>query len=165
MFETIIVNPSNFNSERSAIRFMPDAEFIENKASGTLRKNSKLGMRHKEQLSAERLAYEFGYNFESATSSRITFNDAMTMCDCKPLTECGWFAERFITLQKTIFPEDEYMVKYMILEEEDGSRREGVALMVKKTSYPHLKPGRVIFCLMAKYDTTKKEYLKAVNPF
>lgn len=165
MFETIVIEPSNSCPARNKIRFMTDKEFIEEKASGTLRKNSKLGMRHQEQLSSERLAYEFGYNFESAPSSRITFNDAMTMCDSKPLTESGWMGERFISIQKTIFPEDEYMVKYMILEEEDGSRREGVALMVKATSYPWIKAGRIIFCFLTVYDPVKKEYLKAVNPF
>lgn len=87
--QTEKVNPTNTCPTRNEIRSMSNTNFIEDHASGTLRKNSLIGFRYDDQLTHERIAFEFGYGFESMPSSRITFNDAMTIGDCKPITEAG----------------------------------------------------------------------------
>src|SRR5690348_4233313 len=88
---------SNLPGVRSRIyiRNLSAEDWIEQHSSGTLRKNKKIGLRWRSQYISERVAYEFGHEFEVATSSRVTFNDAITYGDCKALTEVGWYAERY----------------------------------------------------------------------
>jgi hypothetical protein len=160
MFNTEIVPINENEKSRYAVRCMSDEEFIDKKASGTLRKNSKLGFRYKDQLNAERIAYEFGYSFESLTSTRITFNDAMTTCDDSAITYSGWVAERYISLRKIIFPEDEYVVKYIIVERENGKREEGIALIIKRTSFPFVRKDHIVFSFLALYTKIKSKKKK-----
>lgn len=163
--QTEKVNPTNTCPTRNEIRSMTNTEFIEDHASGTLRKNSLIGFRYDDQLTHERIAFEFGYGFESMPSSRITFNDAMTIGDCKPITEAGWFISRWIKIQSSIFPEDKFETKYIIVEDENGTRREGVGLICRQTSYPYVKNGHIIFAIISEWDNSKKEYKSAINPF
>ncbi len=163
MFNTEIVEAKDVDTPRYSIRFMSNEDFLRDKASGTLRKNSKLGFRFEDQLNAERVAYEFGYSFESVPSTRITFNDAITCCDDSAITYSGWVAERYITLQTAIFQEDQYEIKYLIVERPDGKREEGIALMVRRTSFPFVRKGHIVFSFLALYDTLKKEYVKVAN--
>lgn len=64
MSTTIIDMPSQTEDPRIKLRQMTKSQFIEEKASGTLRKNTKVGMNNVIQYLAERAAYEFGYGFE-----------------------------------------------------------------------------------------------------
>ena len=67
-------------------------------ASGTCRKNARLGFAYRQQLLHERVAWEFGYAFDTCPTSRITTGIPMTEGDCKPVTEAGWHIDRLLSL-------------------------------------------------------------------
>jgi len=144
------------------LRTMIDHEWIEKHASGTLRKNKKLGMTWKAQYLEERVAYEFGWEFEIQPRSRIMFGDAFTEGDESAVTEAGWHIERYI--ERKIFPEDEYICKYINVEYPWGEKKEGIGVIVKQTSFP-VPAGYIIFAIVAEYDTENEKWKKANNPF
>jgi hypothetical protein len=144
------------------LREMSEEEWIEKHGSGTLRKNKSLSMRHRNQYLHERVAWEFGYGFDIMASSRITFNDAITEGDCKPITECGWHAARIIT--RRIFEEDFYQAKYIIAEENNYKRREGVGLILRTTTASWIPSGYLVFSIIAEYDPKTHDFLPAINP-
>ena len=148
--------------KRIKMRTMSAESWIENHGSGTLRKNKKIGFAWQKQYNAERIAYEFGYIFEICPKTRVLFNDPITECDCKAITEAGWFIERYLEL--SVFPEDYFETKYIIVEEPDGTRREGIGIIVRETSF-QVAPGNFIFAIVAEYDHKTKDYMKAKNPF
>src|SRR5262245_35010849 len=92
-------------------RSYSDEEFIERHASGTLRKNRRLGFAWKSQYLEERVAFEFGWGFQCQPRSRVTFGDAITEGDCRQITEAGWVLDRYISRRP--FPEDRFQVKYI----------------------------------------------------
>src|SRR4051794_16722101 len=102
---------------RVAMRQLEADQFIERHASGTLRKNKRLGMAWREQYLEERMAYEFGWGFECQPRSRVTFGDAYTESNCGPVTEAGWHIERY--LEMSVFPEDCFEAKYINVEYKD----------------------------------------------
>lgn len=167
--ETMVVNMDPAIAEckplakRVAIRTITADEFVEQHASGTLRKNKKLGMTWRAQYLHERAAYEFGYGFDILPRSRVIFGDAYTEGDCKPLTEAGWHSERY--LEMSIFPEDYFEVKYLHAETNDQKRREGVGIIVRQTSAKWVPAGHLIFAIIAEFDPAKGLFLPAVNPF
>ena len=112
--ETKIVNPkSDYKciKRRFDIRMMSASDWIEEHGSGTLRKNKKLGMAWKAQYLEERIAYEFGWEFECQARSRIMFGDAYTEGDCSAVTEAGWHIERYMNL--SVFEEVKVECKYI----------------------------------------------------
>src|SRR5436190_23224078 len=119
-------------ARRVALRRMEADEFIERHASGTLRKNKRLGMVWREQYLEERTAYEFGWGFQCLPRSRVTFGDAYTEGDTHAITEAGWHIERYIEL--STFPEDRFEAKYITVEHKDGTKREGVGMIVRETA-------------------------------
>lgn len=143
-------------------RFMSEDEFIETHASGTLRKNKRLKFRYKDQYYHERLAFEFGYPFESLPASRVMFGDPYTEGDTKALTEAGWHIDRYLAM--SIFAEDDFRPKYINVEYESGHKKEGVGIIVWTTSAPFVRPGSIVFALVAEFDTIHKKWLPAVNP-
>lgn len=147
---------------RIRLRMMSAEEWIEEHASGTLRKNKRIGMAWKKQYWHERVCYEFGYTFEMLPRTRVVYNDANTEEDCSAITEAGWFIERYKNL--SIFFEDIFEVKYLIIEEQDGTRREGIGIIVKQTSF-NLPEGNIIFAIVTEFDLVKKEFKDAKNPF
>lgn len=149
-------------ARRVAMRKMSAEDWVEVYGSGTLRKNKRIGFAWRSQYWHERIAYEFGYAFEMLPRTRVVYNDAITEGDCHPITESGWFMERYITL--SIFPEDKFEVKYIIVEDSDGTRREGVGIIVKQTSF-YIPEGNVLFAIVAEFDNNKKMFLPAKNPF
>lgn len=149
-------------AKRVAARLMLAEDFVERHASGTLRKNKRLGMSWRTQYLHERVVYEFGYGFECLARSRVMFGDAFTLADCGPLTEAGWLCERHIEM--SIFPEDRYEVKYITIEEDGGKRREGVGLILRETSASFVPDGHIVFAIVTEFDVAKDEYLPAVNP-
>src|SRR5262249_36811643 len=131
-------------------------------ASGTLRKNKALGMVWRSQYLEERTAYEFGWGFECLPRSRVTFGDAFTEGDCKPITEAGWFCERYMSLAQ--FPGDRCEVKYIVVDYGDGRQREGVGLIVRETSASFVPDGHLVFAVVAAFDPVKKRWRGAQNP-
>lgn len=149
--------------KRVNVRQWTEDEFIENVGSGTLRKNKQLGMRWVSQYREERVCYEFGWEFEILPTSRVTFNDALTEGDCKSLTEAGWHAERY--LRFSVFPNDHFEVKTIIVEYEGGVRKEGVGIVVRQTSAQWIPKGHIVFAIIAEYDPRNRCYLPSNNPF
>lgn len=147
---------------RVAERFMDAETWIDRHASGTLRKNKRIGFAWKSQYWHERISFEFGYIWEHLPRTRAVYNDAITEGDCHSISEAGWHAERFCTL--SIFHEDQFEVKYIIVEESDGKRREGIGMICKQTSFP-IPEGNLLFCIISEFDLKTKEFLPAKNPF
>lgn len=147
---------------RVALRRMEADEFIDRHASGTLRKNKRLGMAWRAQYLAERTAYEFGWGFECLPRSRVTFGDAYTEGDERALTEAGWLCERHITL--ATFPEDRYEVKYLNVDYGDDRRKEGVGLILRETSAGFVPDGHIVFAVVAEFDPVRKAWSAAHNP-
>ena len=150
-------------SERLYIREMSADEFIEEKGSGTLRKNKRIGFAWRSQYLHERVCYEFGYGFEILPRTQVVCNDAITDGDCKPLTEAGWHIERYMSLN--VFPEDYFEAKYLLVENRDGSRKEGVGIIVRQTSAPWVPKGHIVFAIVAEHSKTLRNFRDARNPF
>lgn len=155
-------NLPNAVANRLRHRMMSAEEWIETHGSGTLRKNKRIGFAWMSQYLHERVAYEFGYAFEVLPRTRIVYNDAISEGDCHSITEAGWFMERYINL--SIFEEDKFEVKYIIAEEADGTRREGVGLICRQTSF-QLSKGNILFAIVAEFDNKSKTWHPAKNPF
>lgn len=153
-------NPSSPYALRSRARFMSNQEFIENHGSGTLRKNSRLGFDHKKQMLHERTAFDFGYGFECVHESHVNWGVPITEGDCHPITEAGWHIDRY---QFMAFPGDEFEAKYLKIHTLSGDR-EGVGIIVRKTSAPYVPAGFVVFALIAEVDLKKHDYNEANNP-
>ena len=149
--------------QRQNIRALSADDFIEKHASGTLRKNKRLEMCWKDQYLHERVAYEFGWEFQYAPRSRVMTGPAYTEGDCPALTEAGWHMERYINLAP--FPEDKYSAQYVHVEGPDGKRREGIGLVVEQTSASWIPKNHVIYAIIAEYHTDKKQWGEAKNPF
>lgn len=159
----IIISPA-METFRTAIRNMPENDWIDKHGSGTLRKNKRLGFVVKTQYLHERSNFEFGNGFEVVPRSRVTFGDAYSEADCKAVTEAGWFADRYITLNMAMFPEEHYQLKYLIIEESDGTKREGIGIVIRKTIAKWVMPGNIVCCIISEFDKNTKEYLTAINP-
>lgn len=164
--ETKIVNPKNdykCMKRRFDIRMMSASDWIEEHGSGTLRKNKKLGMAWKAQYLEERIAYEFGWEFECQARSRIMFGDAYTEGDCSAVTEAGWHIERYINL--SVFEEDRIECKYINVEYANGEKKEGLGMIIRETSASFIPEGNIVFAIVAEFDPTKGEWKHANNPF
>ena len=149
-------------TRRVAIRTMDAEQFVDQHASGTLRKNKRLGMVWREQYLHERVAYEFGWEFECLPRSRVSFGDAYTEGDERAITEAGWHIERYIEL--SLFPEDQFETKYINVEYKDGAAREGIGIIVRQTSAAWLPTGHIVFAIVAPYDPAAKIWREARNP-
>lgn len=161
--ETTIVS-SNSTSKRAEIRNMPESDWIDTHASGTLRKNKRLKFAVRKQYLHERANFEFGNGFEIIARSRITFGDAYSEADCKPITEAGWFFDRYITLNGAIFPDEWYELKSLNIEQEDGSRIEGIGIVIRKTIAKWIPQGHIVACIITEFCHKTNQYLPAINP-
>ena len=148
---------------RVQIRAMKAEEFIENHGSGTLRKNKRVGFHWRSQYHDERTAYEFGWGFRVIPASRLTYNDPITEGDNHSVTEAGWHIERYLNM--SVFPEDEFECKYIIVEFGDGKREEGIGILVRRTSAAWIPGGHIVYAIVAKFDPVRKVFLPAENPF
>lgn len=146
---------------RVHIRNMTAEEWIEQHASGTLRKNKRIGFRWQAQYRHERVAYEFGWTFELLPTTYVTFNDPITEEDCSSITEAGWHIERYINMR--VFPEDFFQAKYIQVDYGDH-RREGVGLILRTTSARWVPKGHLVFAIVAEYSPIRKSWLPAQNP-
>jgi hypothetical protein len=165
--EVVALSESLKNCEslkkRIAIREMDAEAFIHTHASGTLRKNRTIGMAWQQQYLEERFAYEFGWEFKCLPRSRVTFGVAHSEGDCSAVTEAGWHIERYLNM--CIFPEDRMEAKYIIIDEAEGERQEGIGIIVRQTSAPFVPKGHLVFAIVAAYDGKNKRWLHAQNPF
>lgn len=141
---------------------MSEADWINNHASGTLRKNKKIGFSYRSQYLEERTAYQFGWEFKILPRSKITFGDPITEGDNHSVTEAGWHIERYINTR--LFYEDYYEAKYLVADESGGSR-EGIGLIVRDTTAQWVPPGHIVYAIIAEFDKTAGKYKPAVNPF
>lgn len=148
-------------SKRTKIREMNMDEFIETHASGTLRKNKRIGFAYKDQYYKERTCYEFGSGFEILPKSYIVFGDAFTEGDNHFITEAGWFIERYLNLD--IF-DDYFEAKYIIVTYKDGSQKEGIGIVVRETSAQWVPSGHIVFAIVAEFSKEKNQFINCVNP-
>lgn len=142
-------------------RFMSEAEFLFLHASGTLRKNARLGFDYKKQLLHERVAFDFGYGFEAIHESHVNWGTPITEGDCHPITESGWHTDRYESIS---FPGDEFEIKYLKIHTGNGPDREGVGIIIRKTSASYVPNNYVVFSLITEVDTVKHDYKDAANP-
>lgn len=149
-------------AKRVKLRLMSADEFVEGHASGTLRKNKRLGMVWREQYLEERVAWEFGWCFQCLPRSRVTFGDAYTEGDNHSITEAGWHIERYIEL--STFPEDRFETKYITVEHKDGTKVEGIGMIVRETSAAFVPAGHIVFAIVAEFDVVKADWREAENP-
>lgn len=149
-------------AKRVKIRTMSADEFVDLHASGTLRKNKRLGMVWREQYLEERVSYEFGWCFECLPRSRVTFGDAYTEGDTHAITEAGWHIERYLEL--STFPEDKFETKYINVEHKDGTKREGIGMICRETSAAFVPAGHIVFAIVAEFDVVKRDWRDAENP-
>jgi hypothetical protein len=147
---------------RVAIRNLNADEFIDKHASGTLRKNKRLDMCWRDQYLSERTAYEFGWEFECSPRSRVMIGDAYTEGDCAAITEAGWHIERYMNL--SVFP-DVYKAQYINVERLDGSRKEGIGIVVEQTSASWVPKNHVVYAIIAEYHKDRNAWGHAKNPF
>ena len=150
-------------TKRLSIREMEANEWIDRYASGTLRKNKRLGMAWHNQYLTERVAFEFGWQFELQPRSRVTFGDAFTEGDVPAITEAGWHIDRYLEL--SVFPEDRFECKYLQVEYADGSKTEGIGIVVRETSAIWLGKGHLVFAVVAAFDPLPQLWRNAQNPF
>ena len=149
-------------ARRVQLRSMSADDFVEQHSSGTLRKNKRLGMVWRDQYLVERIAWEFGWGFECLPRSRVTFGDAHTEGEVHAITEAGWHIERYIEL--STFPEDRFETKYITVEHKDGSKAEGIGMIVRETSASFVPTGHIVFAIVAAWDVTRQEWREAENP-
>lgn len=149
-------------ARRVKARLLTREEFIERHASGTLRKNNRIGMRMRDQYLHERTVFEFGWGFECVPETRVTWGSCLSEPDCRPITELGWLVDRYATV--CAFPGDEMELKYIAVEYPDGARREGLGLVIRKTSADFIPEGHMVFALITEHDPVAKDWKEAVNP-
>jgi hypothetical protein len=143
------------------LRTLSEDEFIERHASGTLRRNRRLGFAWRAQYLEERIAFEFGWGFQCQPRSRVTFGDAITESDSHAITEAGWVLDRY--LLRRPFPEDRFQVKYIKLE---GQHEivEGVGLILFETSAPFIPAGNVVFAIVAPFLPNQRDFAPHLVP-
>lgn len=146
---------------RLLVREMSAEDWIERHASGTLRKNRRLGFAWRAQYLEERTAFEFGWEFKSLPASRVTVGRPFTEGDCSALTEAGWHIDRYLAV--SAWPGDVAVAAYLQVEEADGTRHEGVGLLVEQTSAAWVGEGRCVYALIAEF-VPGQGFLAANNP-
>lgn len=142
---------------------MTKNEFIEKCGSGTLRKASKLGFSNQNLYIEERVAYDFGFEFSRQPSSRITYGKPLVEGDNHFITEAIWHIERYITLRST--DTEKFSCKYIIFEDSDGIRTEGIGIKVEESNHQLFNDGFDIFAIVSIWDNKLNSWQKTVNPF
>lgn len=143
-------------------RCLTEQEFIDQHASGTLRKNKRLGFRTREHYLHERASFEFGAGWECLPVSRVRWGDPLSEPDVKPVTEAGWFADRYIHC--CLFPGDRVEVKSIEVEYKDGTTKQGIGMVMRETSAAWVPPGHLVFVIISEWNTVTKSYADAINP-
>ncbi len=158
--ETKILTEVNVNPKVVDVRNLSKEDWIAKYASGTLRHSHDLGLRAHSLYLEERTAFEFGWEFRIAPSSRVLFNDLMAEGDCPAITELVWHTRRAQALSR--FDGDTFVPKYIHLTV-DGEQIEGAGILVTATSAPWIPAGHLIFAFVATW-TKKEGWAHPVNP-
>lgn len=148
---------------RIAVRQKGEDEWIDTHASGSLRKAHRIGFASRKMYLHERTAHEWGWGFECAPSGNLLAGTPLMEGDCPPLTEAAWHIERYLTLG--LFGGDEMVASYLQITEADGKKREGVGLLLTKSSAEWLPERHAVFAIIAPFDPLTGRYLPAQNPF
>ena len=143
-------------------RALSDEAWIDIHASGTLRKNRRLGFAWRAQYLEERVAFEFGWEFRSEPSIRVLLGRPFTEGDCSAVTEAGWHIDRYLSM--LVFPEDVVQAAYIHVESADGTRVEGIGLVFASTSAAWIGQGRTVFALISVFDSATGRFAAALNP-
>lgn len=137
---------------------------LSDRLSGTLKKNARVGFKYQQQLEHEAICQTLGFGFEILPSTYLTFNDPITEGDCHPLTEVGWHMDRLLFIQ--LFKEDVFKLQYINIQDKDGKiERQGVGIIVEKTSIQWIRKGSICFALMTEFNSITKTWSPCINPF
>lgn len=137
---------------------------LKDRLSGTLKKNASIGFKYINQLNEEAIAKTLGWGFESAPTTYITFNDAITEGDCHSLTEVGWHVDRMLNIH--VFEEDIFSLKYIVVQDFEGNIiKQGVGVILKETSISWIMKGHLVFAILTEYDNKTKSWTECINPF
>jgi hypothetical protein len=160
--EKVAVSTQGLPSRIVENRTMTNAAWIEAHGSGTLRDNRELGFVWSIQCLSERLAYTFGYGFAAFKAHLVTFNDSISECDEAAYTLAGRWVKRY--LAKSLFAEDYFEVKYVIVSSDEGKRVwEGIGLIVRQTSARFIPEDTMVFAKIARFDPLKGQWDAPVN--
>lgn len=143
-------------------RTMSAEEWIAIHASGTLRKNKSIGMVWKQQYLSERVAYQYGFEFNIIPKSRILTGEALTEGDNHSVTEAGWHIERYMNLN--LFKEESIKCLYLNIET-DNEVTEGIGMLFESTTAQWIPEGYVVYAVVAEFDKKNGVFLPANNPF
>jgi hypothetical protein len=146
-------------------RLMNPKDWINLHGSGTLKKNKRIfpGMVWKSQYLEERTCWDFGWEFECVPRSRLTFGDAITEGHNHSVTE--WHIERYMERNANcVILGDKVQRKYIHVEYPDGTKKEGLGIVVISTTAKFIPNDHVVFAIIAEFDVEKDEWLPAVNP-
>ena len=144
-------------------RTMSAEEWIAIHASGTLRKNNAIGMVWKQQYLHERVAYQYGFEFNIAPKSRVLTGEALTEGDNHSVTEAGWHIERYMTLN--LFQEESLKCVYLNVESSENEIHEGIGIVFETTTAQWIPEGYVVYSIVAEYSKKDQAFLPANNPF
>jgi hypothetical protein len=150
-------------SAAERFRFLDDAVFLRDHASGTLRKAAALGFAHQTMLLEERTAFEWGWGFQCVPATRVTVGMARIEADCAPLTEAAWHIHR-IRVRSPFPDEDTFEAAYLTYTPAEGLREEGVGVVLTTTHAIFVPDGHLVFALIAPLSPTTHTYLPARNP-
>lgn len=115
----------------NTIRELTKRGFIEEYASGTLRKSFWCGLDVQDMYLHERIAYEFGYAFEMFKKEDIkSIKDVVARVDYPVIKESMWLFERYRTLN-TFKKTDVFSFKEVLLK--NGENFYGI--VVEQTSF------------------------------
>ena len=145
--------------KRLDVRKASPEMWIEAHASGTLRKNKRLGFAWRDQYLKERVCFEFGWAFLCVPRTRVTWGTPITEGDNHSITEAGWHIDRMLTLWP--FPEDYFEAKFLEIELADG-KSEGVGLVLRETSAAWIPAGFLVCGIIAEYDPRQEKWLEAI---
>lgn len=143
-------------------RKMTEKEFIKTFASGTLQTSVKIGMAVRNFYLEERVAFEFGWEFQILPATRVTKGIAVSEGDESAITEFGWHAKR---AKWNLFYGDKMKFEYVIFEYADGTKKEGLAFVITKTSASWVPQNHMIFALVSEFNINTGEWEDAVNPY
>jgi hypothetical protein len=65
----------------------------------------------------------------------------------------------------SVFSADIFEGKWIIAEYADGSKKEGAGIIVKQTTADFIPDGCIVFAIISEYNTKKKKFKNAINPF
>lgn len=143
-------------------RTMSLHDFAEKHGSGTLRDNLRLGFYCGLQGISERCAYVFGYGFSPYKSFHVSFNNSITECDEQAYTLAGRLFKRYNAWKR--FPEDYFEIKYVIIENESGSRDwEGIAVIIRETSAKFIPDSCLVLAKVVEYDRNSHSWKNVIN--